>query len=374
MVSWLAWGPLPTAAVWLAVVALQVLRDRYRTWTEIYLLGTCGCIGVYALSDLALFNATSLAAAWLAEAIGAAALVLASAFFALFAAALSGRPHRRLLIAFLPAIAMLVLVPTVIATTPTPTGTDVQYEAYYGPIGFVVWAAYVDAYGLAGAFLMYRTYREMKAQVQGSTRRVLGFVLAAVTGIALWIAVTAAIGMMKLAILPSLDILPFFSTFLVVPGIIAFAATLPQAQSDFSAGLRRAKESQYGVQAAFLLYKDGVLIDSMDFAREVGVDTDMFGATLDLVQNFMQTSFPSLGGGGLRSVVQGDRTLLLERGKFTNLVVVLSGKEDGLLRRTLRDRLREFEETNAVVLRDWQGRPADAKGTAELLAGLVTMR
>jgi hypothetical protein len=369
VVSWLAWGPLPTAAVWLSIVALQIVRDRFRTWTEVYLLGACACIGAYAVADLALFNAPSSDTAWFAEEAGVAAVVLASAFFALFAAALSGRPHRRLLLAFAPAIAMLVLVPTLIASQPLRIASGaVNFEAGYGSVGRVVWVAYVDAYGLAGAYLLYRTYREMKAQIHGSTRRVLGFVLAAITGITAWIAVSAVIVVM------SLDILPFFSTFLVVPGIIAFGATLPQAQSDFSSSLRRAKESQYGVQAAFLLYKDGVLIDSMDFAREVGVDTDLFSATLDLVQNFMQTSFPSLGAGGLRSVQQGDRTLILERGKFTNLVVVLSGREDDVLRRTLRDRLREFEEKNLAILRDWQGRPADAKGTAELLAGLVTMR
>jgi hypothetical protein len=375
VVSWLAWGPVPTAVVWLSVVGLQVVRDRYRTWTELYLLGACASIGGYALADLALFNTTSVAVAWLAEGLGVTALILASAFFALFAAALSGRPHRRLLVAFVPAIAMLALVPTLIANVPAfMPNSDVNFEANYAPAGLVVWVAYVDVYGIAGGFLLYRTYREMKAQVHGSTRRVFGFVLAAITGIALWIGVSTAIGVSAAIGVMNLDILPLFATFLAVPGIIAFAATLPQAQSDFSASLRRAKESQYGVQAAFLVYKDGVLIDSMDFAREVGVDTDLFGATLDLVQNFMQTSFPSLGTGGLRSVVQGDRTLVLERGKFTNLIVILSGKEDDLLRRTLRDRLREFEETNAVVLRDWQGRPADAKGTAELLTGLVTMR
>jgi hypothetical protein len=369
VVSWLAWGPLPTAVVWLSVVVLQLVRDRYRTWTEMYLLGACACVGIYAIADLVLFNASVASVAWFGEVIGVAAMVTAAAFFVLFAGALSGRPHRSLRVTFLPVAAMLILIPIVFASYPIPDPSgSVQFTPVYSTAGFILWVAFVDVYGFAGTYLLYRTYREMRAQVQASTRRVLAFVLAAISGVALWVGASAAIGIWHLAILP------FFSTFLGIPGVIAFAATFAQARWDWMFGLRRAKESQYGVQAAFLLYKDGVLIDSMDFAREVGVDTDLFGATLDLVQNFMQTSFPALGTGGLRSVAQGDRTLLFERGKHTNLVVVLSGKEDDFLRRTLRDRLRDFEERNAKVLEDWQGRPSDATGTAELLAGLVTMR
>jgi len=51
VVGWLPWGAIAAAAVWLAVVGLQIARYRYRTWTEAFLLATCACFVVYAAMD-----------------------------------------------------------------------------------------------------------------------------------------------------------------------------------------------------------------------------------------------------------------------------------------------------------------------------------
>ncbi len=80
-----------------------------------------------------------------------------------------------------------------------------------------------------------------------------------------------------------------------------------------------------------------------------------------------------MGPYGLRSVAFGNRTLLIERGRHTYLVIVLTGAEDEILRWTLRDLLREFEGRNAETLRNWSGQPDDAHGVKEMLSTLVTM-
>lgn len=368
MVGWLAWGPVATAVVWLAVVVLQLARYRYRTWAEAFLLCTCACFVVYASGDAIVFWAPSATAAWLGEILGVSALTLSTAFFVLFAAALYGRPVRDLLLAFVPSAAMVLLGPLLLAAPPAAAGASgLAFLPRYTPLGFALWAAYVDAYGLTGVVPLYRTYREIRAQAQVSGRRAFAFVLAAITGMTLWIAWNATVVLFRV------DAPPFFSTVLVLPGTIALVASLPRSQGGLMAGFRRAKTSQYGVQAAFLLHKSGTLIDSSDVWRAVGVDADLFGATLDVIQNFLQTSFPSLGSPGLRSVAFGNRTLLIERGRLTYLVLVISGQEDEILRWTLHDLLREFEGRNAESLRDWSGRPEDVKGRSELLSSLVTI-
>lgn len=368
MVGWLAWGAVATATIWLAVVGLQVARYRYRTWTEALLLCTCACIVAYAVGDAFIFSAPSVANAWLAEVLGATALTLSAAFFVLFAAALHGRPLRELSLVFVLCAAMIIVGPILLAAPPMATSLGgLSFLPRYDPLGFALWAAYVDVYALTGVVPLYRSYREIRAQVQVSARRAFAFVLAAITVMILWIAWNVTV------VVLGVDAPPFFSTVLALPGIIALVGSFPRAQTGFMAGLRQAKAGQHGVQAAFLLHKEGLLIDSIDVWRAVGVDADLFGATPDTIQNFMRTSFPSLGSPGLRSVAFGNRTLLIERGRYTYLVLVLAGQEDEILRWTMRDLLRQFEGGNAEILRDWSGRPDEARGTKEMLSALVTL-
>ena len=74
MVGWLPWGAIAAAAVWLAVVGLQIARYRYRTWTEAFLLATCACFVVYAAMDAYVSWTASQSNAWFAEVVGAFAL------------------------------------------------------------------------------------------------------------------------------------------------------------------------------------------------------------------------------------------------------------------------------------------------------------
>jgi len=366
VVGWLPWGAIAAAAVWFAVVGLQIARYRYRTWTEAFLLATCACFVVYATTDAYVSWTSSAGNAWQAEVLGAFALTLAAAFFVLFAAALHGRPLRDLALVLVPPAAMIVLLPILVAAPPIPADGGLGFLPRYGVIGFTFWAAYIDGYGLMGIVPLYRSYQEMRAQVQVSSRRAFAFLLAAIAIMFGWIAWNATFLVFRSDV-------PIFSTFLLVPGVIALIGSLPRSHTGFLAGLRQAKAGQYGVQAAFLLHRGGLLIDSSDVWREVGVDADLFSATLDVIQNFVKTSFPGMGPYGLRSVAFGNRTLLIERGRHTYLVIVLTGAEDEILRWTLRDLLREFEGRNAETLRNWSGQPDDAHGVKEMLSTLVTM-
>jgi len=367
MADWLAWGPIATAAVWLAVIGLQVSRYPSQTSTEKFLLCTCACFVVYAAGDALVFWAPSASDAWLAEVLGVSALTLSTAFFVLFAASLHGRPVHDLFLVFAPSAAMISAGPILLAAPPLAGGLGgLAFLPRYNPVGFAFWTAYVSAYGLTGVVPLYRTYREIRAQAQVSARRAFAFFVAAATGVALWIAWTAAVAILQL------DAPPLFSTVLVIPGAIALIASLPPAHGTLVSGLRRAKARQYGIQAAFLVHNTGLLIDSRDVWGEVGVDADLFGATLDTIQSFMRTSFPFLGDPGLRSVAFGKRTLLVERGRHTYLIVVIAGHEDEVLRWTLRDLLREFESRNSEMLRDWSGRLEDLDNAGELLSALVT--
>lgn len=92
---------------------------------------------------------------------------------------------------------------------------------------------------------------------------------------------------------------------------------------------------------------------------------------LDAIQNFMRTSFPVLRGKRLRAIVQGDHTLLIERGQYVYLSLIVRGPDSEGLRRRMRARLRACETRNEDALRKWQGDSSDAQGIDEGLSPFI---
>ena len=126
---------------------------------------------------------------------------------------------------------------------------------------------------------------------------------------------------------------------------------------------------RYSIKAVFLTFHAGTLIGAKTKPGETTIDQDLFGATLDVIQNFMRTSFPILRGKSLSSIVHGTYTLVIEKARYCYLTVVLEGEETDQLRRQMRDVLITFEAQNRPALQKWQGVPSEARGTEQLLTG-----
>ena len=114
---------------------------------------------------------------------------------------------------------------------------------------------------------------------------------------------------------------------------------------------------------------DGTLVGALTRPGEKVIDQDLFGATLDVIQNFMRTSFPALRG-SLTAIKHGDYTLVMERGRWSYLTIILQGEENDQLRRHMRDILLKYEHDNQPVLADWRGMPSEAIGTDAMLHSL----
>lgn len=125
------------------------------------------------------------------------------------------------------------------------------------------------------------------------------------------------------------------------------------------------------VRAAFLTNRGGLLLASRVVPGERMVDRDLFGATLDVIQNFMRVSFPSLRGGSLRSIRQGNRTLLLEPGEESLLTILVRGEETDDLRRAMRSALRDFEAQNRGRFDSGVVNAEDFLGTEDLLSRVM---
>lgn len=363
-----AWLPLPTAVVWFGLAVYQVYRDRFRTWTEVFFLATCFFIGAYALSDLFFFNATTEPAARTALLASFSSLTFAAPFFALFGVVFYTRMRNILLVAIAPPLVLLPFLWTSLVVgmrglfegEPGP-----PYRGMYNPTVFATFTVFVLLYSLIGAWAFYRTYREVARQQTQLTRRMRGLMLAFILTVVLGSTTNVITGFFKVTFIP------LFSTLLVVPGLVAFEALSPLSKERLSVAVRRWKARGYSIKMGFVIYSDGTLIGAEVQPGEKVIDQDLFSATLDVIQNFMRTSFPTLRGQWLRTITHGDYTLVIERGRTTYLVLVIQGEESDQLRRQMRDAILKFETDNRSILANWRGVPSEAKGTTAMLLSLL---
>lgn len=360
--SFLQAAPLATASIWWGLVAYLAARDRFRTWTEVLVLALCGSLGGFALSDVFFLNATTPEAAEAAARMSLSFLSAAAAAFVLFAFVLGDRMRPQIALLLLPAAGAIALAETrLIAGAVSAADVGLPYRAMYDPLVLDVWVVYALVYAGVALGLLWRVFARMRRHAAGAARRLRLLLFA------LLLAVFSGASTNLVAALFGLHLPPLFSTLLAVPGVLAFAALAPASELPFLEAAARWKSPSYRVRASFLTYEDGTLIGRRIRPGGPAVDADLFGATLDVIQNFMHTSFPALGSAWLRSVAQGDYTLVLERGEHACLILVLEGKENDQLRRLMRDAIRTYERANWDVLARWKGEAASARGTDEML-------
>ncbi len=357
--------PLGSAAVWWGLALYQVYRDRYRTWTEAFFLAACLFIGAYPITDVLFFTVPGEPQATLAALLGFSLLTLAVAFLFLFALVFYTRMRRSYFLTLLPATGMIALVwaGLVKDVTGLVTADSPPWIGIWNTTVFGVWLLGAVIYAALAAYFLMKTYREVGQQSKSLRRRMLGLLAATL--------ITVGLGSLNgLRGFTGWQFLPLFSTALVIPGVVSVVTLSPLTKDRFSVAVRRWKARQYDIQAAFLIFTDGTLIGSKVRPGEKVIDQDLFGATLDVIQNFMRTSFPTLRG-SLSEIKHGDYTLVMERGRYAYLTLILRGAGNDQLRRHMRDVLLEYEHDNQRVLADWRGMPSEAIGTEAVLGALL---
>jgi hypothetical protein len=359
-------APVLSSAAWFLLAIVQVYRDRWHSWTETFFLFSCFFAGTYALGDLFFINADpgNPAAALLAARVSLVALALALHFFLLFSLAYVDR-MKRIYWAFAPVTVVVVflILTSVFQEARPPSVTGTLYIPVYNEVPFAVFFAYVIVYAGVGIWNLGRLYRIVRGSSRALGRRVAGLTVTFSAALVLGLASNGYLGITRNEQIP-----PPFSTLLIFVAGMAYYTIYPIGRGGISDAIRRFQTRRYGIKAAFLTYADGTLIGSRIRPGEKVIDLDLFGATLDVIQNFMRTSFPLLRGMSLSSIRHGIYTLVMEHTRFVGLTLVLGGVESDHLRRHMRDRLLRFESDNRYVLAKWQGFPADARGVADLLA------
>jgi DNA-binding response OmpR family regulator len=158
----------------------------------------------------------------------------------------------------------------------------------------------------------------------------------------------------------------------IVDSVREKLAEAPPAARDPTAA--RASSPTLDVRAAMLHHRTGLLISAKTLAGERTADHDLLVATLDVIRNFMEISFPILERKQLHTIVQGDYTLILEEGRHTFLTVVIRGVETEPFRTHVRAILENFETANGSILASWNGEPDELEAADLLLNSLLAER
>ena len=357
--------PLLSAGAWLFLAGFQIVRDRWHTWTETFFLFACIFAGFYAIGDWLFFNVQEGPASdqrvFLAALISISSLVLAEAFVLLFTLVYVDRMRRRYWLVAVASAGVLLMV-----WTPGLLITSVEPGPIHVPIfnlgAFLVLLAFVLFCSLVGIYNLYRLYKIVRTSSPTLARRAAGLTIVFTVVLILGLATNGYLGLKR-----NTEIPPPFSTLLIFVAVAAYMVLFPVGQGRISEVIRRFQARRYSIKAVFLTYNDGTLIGAKAMPGETMIDQDLFGATLDVIQNFMRTSFPILRGKSLSSISHGNYTLVVEQARYTCLTVVLDGEETDQLRRQMRDLLLNFESENRKILEQWRGIPSEAHGTEDLL-------
>jgi hypothetical protein len=375
--AFLTWSPLISVAVWFSISGYLIVHQQYRTWTERFFVAICLCAGAYALSDFVFFSigvpqngpfdAAANPSATFAASASLASITLAGLFLFLYGLSMASRFRRRYLLAVLPTAFFVLSFPLVMfegfaaPTTTSPVIAPVYRQAWLLP-----WLLFVGALWIIGLVGITKTFFEIRRLNPKLANRI-GAILA---GLA--IAVVAGATTNALVAINALSLPPLFSTFLAIPGVLILFAVTPTSLRSFNDAILRRRASEYDVKGAFLTFSDGTLIGSRTAPEEEMIDADSFSATLDVIQNFMRTSFPTLRGKWLRSIRHGDYTLVMEPGRYAYLTLIISGTENDQLRRRMIEHLEDFEADNAPMLETWRGMATDAIGVDRMLDALLS--
>ncbi len=342
--------PLATSLVWFFLAFYQLYRRRTRTLTEIaFMLGSFSFAG-YALADWLLFNSQDYETGLLLARASVSLVTVAAFFFFMFTKLFLTKATKIDLLFTLPAVAAFWMILGGLLVD-LESQVPWNWMPKYDPVLFLGWLSIIIVYVSAGTWYVHRTYKVVRESSRFLGWRLMGILLSFLTALGLGLGTNAAFHLM------GIKLMPLFSTALVIPGLMTLYVLVPFTRERISSVMRRWKSRRYDVLGAYIVYANGTLIASKTSYDDEDVDHDIFSATLDAIQTFMKTSFPYLLGKTLRRIEHGDVKILIERGRYSYLALVIRGEDTDTLWIRMNELIGNFETANLSRLPDWSGVP-----------------
>jgi tetratricopeptide (TPR) repeat protein len=111
----------------------------------------------------------------------------------------------------------------------------------------------------------------------------------------------------------------------------------------------------YEVEDAFLIFKDGRLIGHHTVRLRPEMDREILGGMLVAIQNFVEDSLMASSSGMLNELRYGRTRILIQRGKFLTLALVITGSEARDLWQRMLKMIEDIEQKYEEILAKWDG-------------------
>jgi PKD repeat protein len=132
------------------------------------------------------------------------------------------------------------------------------------------------------------------------------------------------------------------------------------------------------VDEVFIIYQDGNLMAHQTRRLKPGMDDQILGSMLVAIQEFVRDSFKDEASTGLSRMDFGDKKVLVEKGAYIYLAVVLHGKREGNVAQRMKDTISRTESDYYQALEGWDGDLDKVRGIKEetdslLKSGVIEM-
>ncbi|TET89103.1 MAG: DNRLRE domain-containing protein [Methanomassiliicoccales archaeon] len=120
------------------------------------------------------------------------------------------------------------------------------------------------------------------------------------------------------------------------------------------------------IEDIFLIHNNGMLLEHHTRRLKLTVDHDILSGMLTAILEFAKETFTYGEGGGLRKMDIGERIILLERGRFVTVAVVVRGEEPEDMTERMAELVEDIEEKYPDVEK-WDGKVGAYKDLPEML-------
>jgi len=122
----------------------------------------------------------------------------------------------------------------------------------------------------------------------------------------------------------------------------------------------------FNVNEVFLIYYDGRMITHTTRKDTSTIDDHILSSMLVAIRNFVKDSFKSMDA-TLKTFSFSDHTVVIERGNYVFLAVIVEGSPPPQLSEVMERALEKVEITYAGVVEKWDGQDIRFKGVEDLL-------
>ena len=132
------------------------------------------------------------------------------------------------------------------------------------------------------------------------------------------------------------------------------------------------REAKIAVDETFVIYSDGRLISHSTRRLKPGMDDQVLGGMFVAIQDFVKDSFKDVTSFTLRKIEFGEKSVLIEKGSYLYLAVILHGKASRKVAVKMQRIVDEMEEVYSDVLAGWDGDLDALRGVGDIAKKLYS--